>query len=192
MYPNLPKGERMPYQINYSLGILVRNTIFMALFYFVQPSDINLDYLSLMKSGQMFVRFICPCGETGDKWEELARYKYHKYTPKMHEKNQQQTHEWLVKCRSAFLTAIRGWESDNRQVRMVSQDEVNYCFKKVWRENVLPRYKDDYKVMEKLKWLYKLHTCFFRIKVGRLRPGPRTIMGRTYQYATSHRNFLQI
>jgi hypothetical protein len=64
----------MPIAVDYAIGMLTRNMLIWALFRYIKPDEITIDYLDLLRTNQGYSfmnAYLCPCGNT------LAVYELH-------------------------------------------------------------------------------------------------------------------
>lgn len=67
IFDKYPKAQEMPVDVDYALGMLIRNMLIWACFRYIHPTDIQIDYLDLLITKGSFIfmeTFLCPCGGT--------------------------------------------------------------------------------------------------------------------------------
>lgn len=94
----------MPICVDYAIGMLARNMLIWALFRYIHPEEIKIDYLDLLvtKDSIAFMSaFLCPCGGT------ILNYCLH--FNNLRRKNEENAeHKWLFDAHIKFVMAVKG------------------------------------------------------------------------------------
>ncbi len=92
-------------------------------------------------------------------------------------------HLWINRFRSRLFSAVRGWEDGNLTMKIIDAEACNRLFEKVWRDNVLPEYKDDQQSMHRFHMLFKFAKCCLRFKIDHARAAPHARSCKAYSMA---------
>lgn len=71
--PHTPETN-IPIELDYVNNMLIRNFLLYAVFRYTNPDEIKLNYRELFSTGAILNHYICPCGDTAERFDALIIY----------------------------------------------------------------------------------------------------------------------
>ena len=167
IFADHPRPIDMPVWLDYSLGVMIRNMMIFALFRYIRPDEISIDYLDLLQtdnSASFQQKYLCPCGNT------LLNFQLHWLY--LRAKSESSEHYWLFEAYMTFEYAVKGRKIDTKEssatagTGSIQSHKIDEYFERGWTQLVLPEFKRDRQKMENLKKLFIYARCTYRFRAG--------------------------
>ena len=146
IFADHPRPIDMPVWLDYSLGVMVRNMVNFALFRYIRPEEISIDYLDLLQtenSASFLQKYLCPCGNT------LLNFKLHYAYLRAKKSDTSADHLWLFEAYMTLEYAVKGRKMDTKEsgatagCGSIQSHKIDEYFEKGWTQLVLPEFKRD-------------------------------------------------